>query len=102
MIEDIASNSLREKRAWSRLPQMESKWQTFIQGTADFLGLNYYTARYAEMATSPQEHVPSWTYDTNLSYSVDPKWPQGKSAWLYSVPEGLRGILKYEKIYRSK
>lgn len=94
MIEDIASNSVREGRPWSRLPYMTSAKKEFIKGTADFFGLNYYTSRYVKPADRPQGHQPSWDYDANMEYDVDPMWKRAKS-WLYSVPQGLRGLLRW-------
>lgn len=95
MIETIASNSVREGRPWSRLPEMTETWKSYIKGTADFFSLNYYTSRYIEIASKPAGHIPSWLNDANLNYTVSLLWPNGKSKWLYSVPEGLYGILKY-------
>lgn len=95
MIETLASKSVREGRPWSRLPQMSERWQSYIKGTSDFFSLNYYTSRYIEFATKPADHIPSWLNDSNLNYTFSPLWPVAKSKWLFSVPEGLRGILKY-------
>lgn len=95
MIEEIASNSVREGRAWSRLPYMTNEQKEFIQGTADFFGLNYYTSRYVKTAKSPQGHNPSWDHDSNLEYGIDPLWKRAKSTWLYSVPQGLRDLLRW-------
>lgn len=96
MTEMIAANSIREGRAWSRLPEMTEDWRTYINGSADFFSLNYYTSRIVDISSDPSEYpIPSWLHDANLSYHIDPKWIHAKSTWLYSVPEGLRGILKH-------
>lgn len=96
MVETIADNSIREGRAWSRLPEMSEDWRVYITGTADFFSLNYYTSRLVDRSVNISAYPnPSWLYDTNLSYSTKFEWIHGKSIWLYSVPEGLRGILKY-------
>ena len=64
-------------------------------GKADFIGLNYYTAHFAEpLVIKGDEEVGYWS-DVEVQSSVDPSWPQAKSAWLRSVPQGLRGMLKY-------
>lgn len=91
----IDRNSIQEGRAWSRLPKMTENWRAYINGTADFFSLNYYTSRIIDVASNePEFPVPSWLHDTNLSYHIKSDWIHAKSTWLYSVPEGLRGILK--------
>lgn len=95
MVEDISSNSVREGRARSRLPAMSSKWRSYIKGSADFLGLNYYTSRLVDLVVV-NDHIssPSWAKDARLNMTVDPLWKQSKSVWLYSVPAGLGDILR--------
>lgn len=96
MIDQIGNKSLAEGRAWSRLPTMSEETKKYIQGTSDFLALNYYTSRLV----IPREDEPtkiSWYDDTNLDGPVDPSWPRAKSQWLYSVPEGLHDLLKWIK-----
>ncbi len=95
MIEEIASNSVREGRPWSRLPYMTHAEKLFIKGTADFFGLNYYTSRYVKAAATAQGHIPSWDHDSNMEYDIDPIWKRAKSSWLYSVPNGLRDLLRW-------
>lgn len=93
MITQVASNSIREGRSWSRLPVLSEKWIETIQGSADFLGLNYYTSRYVHLLKAPEGKNPSYARDSMLKYSIDPQWKRGKSEWLYSVPSGIRDIL---------
>jgi len=94
MIHDIARNSLREGRRLSRLQPFTGDWLTEIRGAADFLGLNYYSARYIERAPEP-EGEPSWPKDAEFWSYVDPEWKVAISDWLYCVPQGLEGILKW-------
>lgn len=94
MIDDIKNYSKAENRTKSRLPEFENVDR--IRGTADFLGLNYYSSRYIEIDNKlPNVRRPSWASDTKLKNYVDPKWPNSGNGWLYSVPEGLTGILKW-------
>lgn len=93
MIDEILANSMAENRTQSRLPEIENI--DFIRGTADFLGLNYYSSRFIEMDDKLPSRKPSWASDTRLKFSVDPAWPYCKNGWLYSVPEGLTGILNW-------
>lgn len=95
MMEQIAKLSGSEGRTRSRLPVLSDYWIGAIRGSADFLGLNYYTSRYVELVNEPynKDH-PSHHADTRLRFSTKPEWKKGKSAWLYSVPTGIRDILK--------
>lgn len=96
MVEAINRKSQEEGRAWSRLPEMNVELKQYIRGTADFWGLNYYTGAYAEPSPNygePSERASYW-FDQDQYPSINSSWPQAKSFWLYSVPEGLRGLLK--------
>lgn len=90
----INSNSIREGRSWSRLPTFSQKWKDLIKGSADFLGLNYYTSRYVKLNPEPSGLNPSWERDNGLIQSVEPEWKRSRSSWLYSVPQGLGDILR--------
>ena len=112
MVDSIGEKSKKEGRAWSRLPEMDQatidyikgKHKSFIQetnliyffilGKSDYLGLNYYTSQYAEpRRMNGNEEVGFWS-DLETQVSSDQSWPRAKSTWLYSVPEGLREMLK--------
>lgn len=95
MIAQIASNSIREGRDWSRLPVLSDDWIATIRGSADFLGLNYYTSRNVELVKETVEsNRPSFYGDTKLRYIIKPEWKQSKSHWLYSVPSGIGDLLR--------
>lgn len=47
----------------NRLPKFTKSQAEMVKGSVDFLGLNYYTADYAEEVTSFS--------NTNLSYTTD-------------------------------
>lgn len=87
-------NSMREGRGWSRLRPFRPMWSKIIKGSADFLGLNYYTSRYVETETKQHNEIPSFEHDANLKYTIDKKWRRAKSSWLYCVPQGLQGLLE--------
>lgn len=97
MIEEIAINSLREGRDWSRLPPMDDVIKDYIKGSADFIGFNYYTSRLVELdkSTGNTATPPSWRRDSKILMTVDDKWTRAKSNWLYSVPKGLGDVLRY-------
>lgn len=94
MITQIASNSIREGRSWSRLPVFSEKWIEMIRGSSDFFGLNYYTSRMIETVSTAELANPSYQRDMNLKQSIKPEWKPSASSWLYSVPEGLGDILR--------
>lgn len=94
MVTQVASNSIREGRSWSRLPAFSEKWIETIRGSADFLGLNYYTSRYVESIKAPVGRTPSYYSDSLLKFSVKPEWKRGESSWLYSVPSGIGDLLR--------
>lgn len=91
----IARRSATEGRAWSRLPAMSNGQRDLIRGSADFLGLNYYTSNIAEPepATMPPTPPSMWN-DQEVRITQNGSWPQAKSRWLRSVPQGLREILQ--------
>ncbi|XP_073829952.1 myrosinase 1-like [Musca autumnalis] len=98
IIDDIAENSRKEGRTWSRLPIISESERNLIKHSADFLGLNYYTSRYVEIADPPRGKQPSWDYDSRLKYALDPKWKRAKSSWLYCVPHGLESLLNWIRL----
>lgn len=65
-----------------------------ILGSADFLGVNYYTARMVKLREKPSGRSPSLERDSMIDLYVKPTWKQAKSSWIYSVPEGISGLLK--------
>jgi len=97
MVKQIRENSEREGRGWSRLPEFSPELLNFTRGASDFLGLNYYTARIAEILPDPIGVSPSWDRDTLLNFTVSPDWKRAQSIWLYSVPEGVGNILRWIK-----
>ncbi|XP_043470026.1 myrosinase 1-like [Leptopilina heterotoma] len=88
----INHNSIREGWQNSRLPIFSKKWINYIKGTADFYALNHYTSRIVERGNNGR--VENKWYDLKATFTLDPKWPKGKSSWLAVAPEGLRYILK--------
>lgn len=93
--ENVDKFSEEQGYPWSRLPAMDQAAINYIKGTADFLGLNYYTSC---VATPQNTNTNPNIYDDRRSdCHADPSWPRAKSAWLYSCPEGLRDVLLYIK-----
>ncbi|OAY44735.1 beta-glucosidase 16 isoform X3 [Manihot esculenta] len=83
-----------------RLPQFSEDESLLVKGSFDFIGVNYYTSKYAT-------NVPCKT--ENLSYSTDscvmrtpdrngiPIGPRSGSEWLYVYPRGIHDLLLYTK-----
>lgn len=96
VIDEIARKSEAEGRLRSRLPELSQDEKEYIQGTSDFLALNYYSSRLvAPIAGEPDE--TGWRADTDLILSFDPSWEKGKSSFMYSIPQGLRDLLVWIK-----
>ena len=94
MISQISNNSIQEGRPWSRLPTFSKDWIDTIRGSADFLGLNYYSSRFIEMSEQPAGPNPSLERDRGMNEIIKPEWKASASDWLYSVPQGLGDILR--------
>ncbi|XP_062184374.1 beta-glucosidase 12 [Phragmites australis] len=85
----------------NRLPQFTKEQSELVKGSFDFIGLNYYTANYAD-------NLPP-SNGLNISYNSDaranltgvrngiPIGPQAASSWLYIYPRGFRELLLYVK-----
>lgn len=99
MIDEIAERSKKENRPWSRLPDMSDELKKFVHGTADFLGFNYYSSRYAQLNSTPYDPSSNPTIydDARIVPSIDASWKRAKSSWLYSVPQGLHDALVWIK-----
>jgi beta-glucosidase/6-phospho-beta-glucosidase/beta-galactosidase len=93
MIDKIASFSASEGLPSSRLPVFTPAQVERVKGTIEFMGLDYFTSLLAHVPTTPSPN-PSWSRDTGLEFSVNAYWDRAESAWLYSVPDGIRGLLK--------
>uniref|UniRef100_A0A336M514 CSON012226 protein n=1 Tax=Culicoides sonorensis TaxID=179676 RepID=A0A336M514_CULSO len=95
MIESVANNSLAEGFEKSRLPEFTKEEIDLLRGSADFLGLNYYTSRVVDLGSPNVNDPPSYQKDFNIVEDVDPSWPRAKSEWLYSSPEGFRVLMDW-------
>jgi beta-glucosidase/6-phospho-beta-glucosidase/beta-galactosidase len=96
MVAEIGNKSVAEGRAWSRLPTLTPDQQKQVQGSADFLGFNYYTSYLVKKVETPAVDHPSWENDVGLSMSINASWPKS-NVWLSSVPEGFGNLLRWIK-----
>ncbi|XP_042509707.1 beta-glucosidase 13-like [Macadamia integrifolia] len=82
-----------------RLPKFSTAESQLLKGSFDFLGLNYYTAKY--VTDIPPSSTPSYTTDGcyRRLARIDgvPIGPATGSDWLYIYPQGMKDILLYIK-----
>ncbi|XP_059438334.1 beta-glucosidase 17-like isoform X2 [Corylus avellana] len=83
----------------NRLPRFTASQSEMLKGSYDFLGVNYYTARYAEDSSSFSSINLSYTTDSrvNLTMFKDgiPIGQPTASSWLYVYPRGIRDLVLY-------
>ena len=92
MIELFKQKSIDENM-WSRLPIFSQQEIQNIQGSADFLGVNYYTSRLVAPKTHNGDFSQFFYDDINVEFYEDPLWIKGSTSWMYVVPEGLYDLL---------
>ncbi|KAJ6750510.1 hypothetical protein OIU85_001084 [Salix viminalis] len=88
-----------------RLPKFTAEESEMLKGSYDFIGINYYTAYYAQNIDADYQSVgfmsdarTTWTGERNGI----PIGPQAGVKWLYIYPEGICKLLNYTKDhYRS-
>ncbi|KAI4324287.1 hypothetical protein L6164_023838 [Bauhinia variegata] len=84
----------------NRLPKFSKEQSKLVNGSFDFIGLNYYTANYAAHAPRLSNARPSYLTDSlaNLTSIKKPLfYMQAASNWLYVYPRGIRELLLYTK-----
>ncbi|XP_021686665.2 beta-glucosidase 17 isoform X2 [Hevea brasiliensis] len=84
-----------------RLPKFTEEQSQMIKGCIEFVGVNYYTARYVDESTSSTSVNLSYTTDSQVIESTEkngiPIGQQAGSTWIYIYPEGLREMVFYIK-----
>ncbi|KAI3455921.1 hypothetical protein Pfo_012584 [Paulownia fortunei] len=89
-------------RVGDRLPEFTKEEADMVKGSLDFLGLNYYSAKYAINIAQPTDHVSYITDSGAISTGEKDGIPIGEQgsngSRYYSYPKGLRGILQYIKL----
>ncbi|CAI9087591.1 OLC1v1021698C1 [Oldenlandia corymbosa var. corymbosa] len=101
--------SMREYVNPDHLPKMDDADRKAIQGSYDFIGVNYYTARYvghSEPKAALKKVGRNYVTDQHLKYyesriedgvDVPIGKDTGASAWLISYPKGMKGLLLHVK-----
>ncbi|CAD5321351.1 unnamed protein product [Arabidopsis thaliana] len=93
---------MMKKLAGNRLPSFTPEQSKMLKNSSDFIGINYYTARY--VAHIPQadparprfvtDHQLQWRVTNHSNHQFGPGEDRGI---LQSHPEGLRKVLNYIK-----
>ncbi|KAK2382103.1 cyanogenic beta-glucosidase [Trifolium repens] len=85
----------------SRLPKFTELQSREVNGSFDFIGLNYYTSTYIQNTPPKDNAKPSLTTDSMTVASFDkngiPLGPRAAANWLYIYPRGLRDLLFHIK-----
>ncbi|XP_062113405.1 beta-glucosidase 12-like isoform X2 [Humulus lupulus] len=91
--------SVMVKYVQERLPKFTKEESSMVKGSFDFIGLNYYSAKYAENATCSDELGLRFSTDYCVDLTFDrnniPIGPMAASPWLYSYPKGMENIVMY-------
>ncbi|XP_073010429.1 beta-glucosidase 24-like [Typha latifolia] len=84
-----------------RLPKFTKQQSKMVKGSFDFIGLNYYTARYVHALPISNRVNKSYNTDSLTNKTVErngiPIGPKAGSTWLYIYPKGIRDLLRYTK-----
>jgi beta-glucosidase len=85
----------------NRLPKFSKLQSSLVNGSFDFIGINYYSSSYISNAPSHGNAKPSYSTDpmTNISFEKHgiPLGPRAASIWIYVYPRGLRDLLLHIK-----
>ncbi|CAL4935465.1 unnamed protein product [Urochloa decumbens] len=84
-----------------RLPRFTPEQAELVKGSADFIGINQYTANYVQGQKLLGQTATSYSADWQVQYAVarngKPIGPQANSKWLYIVPTGMYACVNYLK-----
>lgn len=84
----------------ARLPSFTGSQKEMLNGSADMFGLNHYSSRMTVAAPpgpaygTAEDPYSYWRDRGAKTYPLE-GWPLGNSSWLYSVPWGLRKLLRW-------
>ncbi|KAM3686294.1 hypothetical protein ACJW31_11G187800 [Castanea mollissima] len=92
----------------TRLPIFTESQSKMLKGSLDFLGVNYYTARYADDSTSSSSVNLSYTTDSLVNLTITlfnataekdgiPIGQPTAADWLFVYPRGIRELMLYVK-----
>ncbi|CAH2059137.1 unnamed protein product, partial [Iphiclides podalirius] len=94
--ERVAQKSLEQGYPRSRMPEFTEEERAFVRGSADFFGVNHYTAKLVS-ADGGDYIVPSLSDDVGATVSVPDDWPVSASSWLIQAPDSILNALTHLK-----
>nr|XP_051178803.1 beta-glucosidase 7-like isoform X2 [Lolium perenne] len=84
-----------------RLPRFTPDQAKVVKGSADYIGINQYTASYMKGQKLLQQTPTSYSADWQVTYAFarngKPIGPKANSDWLYIAPFGMYGCVNYIK-----
>ncbi|KAE9593298.1 putative beta-glucosidase [Lupinus albus] len=83
-----------------RLPKFTSEQAKLVNGSFDFIGLNYYSSSYASPAprtNGKPSYQTDYLANSLFERNDRPLGLRAASNWIYFYPKGLRDILIYTK-----
>lgn len=84
-----------------RLPKFTPEQAKLVKGSADYIGINQYTASYMQGQKLQQQTPTSYSADWQVTYvqarNGKPIGQRANSNWLYIVPWGMYGCVNYLK-----
>ncbi|XP_033746871.1 LOW QUALITY PROTEIN: uncharacterized protein LOC117332095 [Pecten maximus] len=92
----ISMKSKLQNLTKSRLPEFTSAEQDMIRGSADHMGVKFYTSQLISNSKQPPS-TPSYYDDQDLKSEVNQSWPESGSSWLRVTPFGMRKLLNWIK-----
>lgn len=97
MKQRIAANSLAQGLPQSRLPAFTDEEKQIVNGSADFLGSNFYSAELESDDPQPPSNPPTYYNDKATRGEKDPSWLGSGSNWLNVSPFGIRKVMNWFK-----
>lgn len=92
----IGERSAKQGFKTSRLPEFTKQEIDYINGTIDFLGVNYYTTNMVSEKNDTVRNEVSWEADAETIRFVKPEWPFS-TTWLRVVPWGIGKVMHWVK-----
>ncbi|XP_034197717.1 beta-glucosidase 13-like, partial [Prunus dulcis] len=86
-----------------RLPNFTEEQSKSLIGSYDYIGVNYYSSRYASAypegysITTPPSYLTDAYVNVTTELNGVPIGPQAASDWLYVYPKGLYDLVLYTK-----
>lgn len=82
MKDRIAAKSKNQGFSKSRLPEFTNEEISALKGSADFLGVNFYTSVMVKHRPESDDLQPSYYEDLNVNSYANKSWPGSASSWL--------------------